>query len=65
MIYPKGNYGIIIDGSVAEWLKAHDSKSCGRVDRLGSSNLPASASIFASSAFFVIIESDGRSKKES
>ena len=28
---------------MAEWLKAHDSKSCGRVDRLGSSNLPASA----------------------
>ncbi len=21
---------IILDGSVAEWLKAHDSKSCGR-----------------------------------
>ena len=25
------DYGIIIGGSVAEWLKAHDSKSCGRV----------------------------------
>ncbi len=24
-------YGIIGDGSVAEWLKAHDSKSCGRL----------------------------------
>ena len=27
----KGECGRIIDGSVAEWLKAHDSKSCGRV----------------------------------
>ena len=25
-------YGIILDGSVAEWLKAHDSKSCGRAN---------------------------------
>ena len=23
-------YGRIVHGSVAEWLKAHDSKSCGR-----------------------------------
>ena len=43
MVQSKGNYGIIIDGSVAEWLKAHDSKSCGRVDRLGGSNPLASA----------------------
>ena len=28
---------------MAEWLKAHDSKSCGRVDRLGGSNPLASA----------------------
>ncbi len=36
-------YGKITYGSVAEWLKAHDSKSCGRVDRLGGSNPLASA----------------------
>lgn len=34
---------IISGGSVAEWLKAHDSKSCGRVNRLGGSNPLASA----------------------
>ena len=28
---------------MAEWLKAHDSKSCGRGDRLGGSNPLASA----------------------
>lgn len=28
---------------MAEWLKAHDSKSCGRVNRLGGSNPLASA----------------------
>ena len=30
-------------GSVAEWLKAHDSKSCRRFKRLGGSNPLASA----------------------
>ena len=43
MVCEWGNYGIIIDGSVAEWLKAHDSKSCGRVNRLEGSNPFASA----------------------
>lgn len=32
-----------MNGSVAEWLKAHDSKSCGRFPRLGGSNPLASA----------------------
>ena len=35
-------YGKIIGGSVAEWLKAHDSKSCGPKG-LGGSNPLASA----------------------
>ena len=35
-------YVIIIYGSVAEWLKAHDSKSCGQ-KCLGGSNPLASA----------------------
>ena len=39
---------------MAEWLKAHDSKSCGRVDRLGSSNLPVSA-IGSIEPFFIEI----------
>ena len=43
MVYLREIYGIISGGSVAEWLKAHDSKSCGRVDRLGGSNPLASA----------------------
>ncbi len=34
---------IIIDGSVAEWLKAHDSKSCGPFKGLEGSNPFASA----------------------
>ena len=42
-----GGYGRIGGGSVAEWLKAHDSKSCGRVDRLGGSNPLASATPLA------------------
>ena len=29
VLYGDMIYGRIIDGSVAEWLKAHDSKSCG------------------------------------
>ena len=37
---------IISGGSVAEWLKAHDSKSCGRVNRLEGSNPFASAIFF-------------------
>ena len=51
MIYLGELYGIIIDGSVAEWLKAHDSKSCGRVDRLGGSNPLASATTPGESFF--------------
>ena len=35
-------YAIISSGSVAEWLKAHDSKSCGQ-QCLGGSNPLASA----------------------
>lgn len=35
-------YDSIRDGSVAEWLKAHDSKSCGQ-QCLGGSNPLASA----------------------
>ena len=35
-------YGIMRSGSVAEWLKAHDSKSCGQ-KCLGGSNPLASA----------------------
>ena len=30
-------------GEVAEWLKAHDSKSCMRLSRIGGSNPPLSA----------------------
>ena len=30
-IRDRGGCGRIIDGSVAEWLKAHDSKSCGHL----------------------------------
>ena len=52
MVCGWGNYGIIIDGSVAEWLKAHDSKSCGRVNRLEGSNPFASATTNAILAFF-------------
>ncbi len=37
-----GKCGIIGSGSVAEWLKAHDSKSCGQ-KCLGGSNPLASA----------------------
>ncbi len=37
-----GRYAIIRSGSVAEWLKAHDSKSCGQ-KCLGGSNPLASA----------------------
>ena len=44
------------DGSVAEWLKAHDSKSCGPPKGLGGSNPLASAttpvSRFFSDSFF-------------
>ena len=43
LVYGGGKCGIIMSGSVAEWLKAHDSKSCGRGDRLGGSNPLASA----------------------
>ena len=43
MVLIGGVCDIIGGGSVAEWLKAHDSKSCGRVDRLGGSNPLASA----------------------
>ena len=38
----KIRYDKIISGSVAEWLKAHDSKSCGQ-QCLGGSNPFASA----------------------
>ena len=37
---------------MAEWLKAHDSKSCGRDDRLGGSNPLASAKFYANLCFF-------------
>ena len=43
VVYFGVGYGIISGGSVAEWLKAHDSKSCGRVNRLEGSNPFASA----------------------
>ena len=36
------DYDIMYSGSVAEWLKAHDSKSCGQ-KCLGGSNPLASA----------------------
>ena len=39
----KGVYDKIMSGRVAEWLKAHDSKSCGLVDSLGGSNPLSSA----------------------
>ena len=45
-------YARIRGGSVAEWLKAHDSKSCGRVNRLEGSNPFASAITNAILAFF-------------
>ncbi len=45
-----GGYDRISSGSVAEWLKAHDSKSCGRVDRLGGSN-PLASATFLSECF--------------
>ena len=43
VVYFGVEYDIIMGGSVAEWLKAHDSKSCGRVNRLVGSNPIASA----------------------
>lgn len=47
----RGVHAKIIGGSVAEWLKAHDSKSCGRVDRLGGSNPLASARKYKKETF--------------
>ena len=42
----------IVGGSVAEWLKAHDSKSCG-LKSLGGSNPLASAKKVLEHLFFV------------
>ena len=53
LVYGGGECGIIMGGSVAEWLKAHDSKSCGRDDRLGGSNPLASATKMTLRVFFV------------
>ena len=42
----RNKYDIIRNGRVAEWLKAHDSKSCDGVDPFGGSN-PLSSAIFS------------------
>ena len=44
VVYFRDRYGIIGGGSVAEWLKAHDSKSCrlARVSGVRISPLPPS-----------------------
>ena len=43
----------MFDGRVAEWLKAHDSKSCDGVNPFGGSNPLSSAILTASCRFFV------------
>ena len=47
---------------MAEWLKAHDSKSCGRDDRLGGSNPLASATKKQDPAGLIFVASATRPK---
>ena len=57
-IRDRGGCGRIIDGSVAEWLKAHDSKSCGHlvVSEVRILSLPPSLQT-SSRRFFVLARS--------
>ena len=51
----KGEYVNIEGGSVAEWLKAHDSKSCGvaRLSKVRILSLPPKMNV--SMAFFLLL----------
>jgi hypothetical protein len=45
----------VFHGEVAEWLKAHDWKSCIRLNRIGGSNPPLSAKFIPMHSKFLMV----------